>query len=475
MSKLIYKILVIILSLTILLYVFYIFKGKDNLSGKAKRVVIITIDTLRADHLKSYGYLRERAPFLTELANKGTFFLNAFSQSSHTAPSHTSMFTGLYPFQHGVLRNHEVLSSDIPSITSVLNNHNIKTAAFTSVRFLDGKVGFPPSPVQMKIVERGEGGGGNRWYLNSAEVVDNALSWLKGMPPEDFLIWLHFYDVHQWMGWGNLPEEYRKAAEEEDVDDLLEFIQKEHGISLDYWKTKEKMQRAIIGYDARLNFVNDQIKRLYQEMDKLGFNDDSVWIITSDHGEGLGNHNYEGHGEFLYQEQIHIPLIIHSPSGITPSTGAVEDIVQSVDIFPTILDLFNVTGVKALQNSKKIEGSSLLPFIYDDATYTSHTPYSFAQRRPKDMQSFRRTWTPGEAYSVHDKFSKLIDYTESDDYFFDLEKDPKELNNIINSPLMEDYRKTLKDILNRQTGAKDGGEPELSEDEIQELRSLGYL
>ena len=441
--------------------------GKQN-ALQPKRIFFITIDTLRADHLSQFGYFEETAPFLRNLADTGVTFTSAYSQVSHTAPSHASMFTGLYPFQHGILRNHEVLSEKAKAVEDILPSKNVELAAFPSVVFLDGKVGMPKSPVSLNLEDRAKGGGRRRWWINAGEVFDNALKWITAKKSNDkFFLWAHVYDVHQWAGWGNLPKEYREQAESKDSSELVSFVQKEHGIPLEYWKSEEKLKRAIIGYDARLKYVDDQLKRFYNEMKQKGLTKNSLWIITSDHGEGLGNHHFEGHGEYIYQEQLHVPLIIHSPDGPVSKASIIPDLVRLVDLFPTFVELFGA------EISHKIEGASLLPLL--EGKKRPEVIYSFAQRRPKDNKSFRKTWEDGLVYSLHDEFYKLIFHSESEDEFFDLKEDPGELLSTPTDSLKNNYDEELKETLSRKTDIENSGEQDLNKEQIEELKSLGYL
>lgn len=465
-----YKALAALLAVTAILY-FALRPGAR--SGESRtlphRVIFVTIDTLRADHVGAYGYPRNTTPFLDQLAREGVLFERAYSVMPHTAPSHASFFTGKFPFEHGVLRNHEALPDSVPSLQTYFSAQGITSANFPAVEFLNGKVGFPPSPFPL-----GLGKGKGQWYLHAEQVVNNALQWLQGQPPlEDFFVWLHFYDVHQWQGRKYIPEKYFDGSLQPRGDELAEFLIRAHGTPEAFFGGREKMLEGIEGYDARLRYVDDQLARFSNELRSRGLDAGTVWIVTSDHGEGLGNHNYEGHGEFLYNEQLHIPLIVHAPDRTFPSQRA-GDLVRAVDLYPTILELFGATLGKDFEQTR---GVSLLPLLRGEELPNPPAVH-FAERRPKDERSFRRTWRPGEVYSVQTLGEKLIEYSEGPDELYDLHQDPFELQNEVgNNPAQEQsLRDTLDQILNGG-GPKLGSdaEPELTDEAVEELKTLGYM
>lgn len=432
-------------------------------------MVFITIDTLRADFFPGSLYPRsENAPFLGKLVQEGVTFQNAHSQISHTAPSHTSMFTGLYPFQHGVLRNHETLPSEIPNTYSVLKEAGVSARAFPSVEFLNGKVSFPLSSVPLGLNEPGREK--KLWYLNCSEVVDNALKGLEDIKTEDrFFTWLHFYDVHQWEGNGNVPDEYRTLMEESATPELFQYVTDKLGIPASFFKGDNGLHHAINGYDARLRFVDDQIKRLHDALKERGLLEGTVFIITSDHGEGLGNHNFAGHGEYIYEEQLRVPLLFWR-AGLKQKRS-VSELVRLVDLFPTFLDLYGISA------PKDIEGVSLLNLAEGSGEWGIEE--SYAERRPRDKISFRRNWRRGKIRAIQNSRWKLIEGTKTEPELYDLQNDPLELENKVKSS--PTTAKVLSDeldvILNRHN--KNHNEkvknPELSDSEIEELRSLGYL
>ncbi|MFC1851848.1 sulfatase [candidate division CSSED10-310 bacterium] len=437
-----------------------------------ERVIFITIDTLRADHLESYGYIRNTAPFIESLVDQGVLFQNAFTACSHTAPSHASMFTSLFPYQHGVLENGLKLSGQIWTMQSLFRDMGYKTAAFSAVRFLNGLVGFD------RLDERynwpmTKTTTGKFWYRPARQNLKRVLAWLEDHPDsKKFLLWLHFFDVHQWQSYARTPTEFLQKMESFDGEVLWQFITDKHRISPEYYNSKQKLLKSIHSYDARINYVDDQIKLLYEYMTSVGLNDSTLWIITSDHGEGLGNHNYDGHGRYLYNEQLRIPLIFHYPAHQFPAK-VVPELVRTIDLLPTLADMMDVD---VSQNSQG-EGVSLMPLLTDTPENFEKIKYAFAQRRPKDSKLFHSSWEDGEVYSLQNLKHKFIHCSEAQDEFFEFETDPFELNNLIesNTDQQNTLQKLLLQILKSPPREHSNEEMKLDEETLQELDALGYV
>lgn len=463
--------LYVLIFAAILLTIGVCFLVKSPPLGKIDRVIFVTIDTLRADHVGVYGYPRNVTPFIDNLAGNGVVFEKAFSAAPHTAPSHATMFTALYPFQHNVLRNHEVLDPSIFTLAKAVESSDMRVAAFTSVKFLEGKVGMPfEDGVSNRLDKKFK----KHWYRSATNVVDNALAWIREQSKDDdFLVWLHFYDVHQWAGKKNMPAKFRDEIEKLPQAEHLEFLKKHHNTPVSFFGSEEKTLNAINGYDARLLYVDNELKRLSDSLAAEGKNENLLWVITSDHGEGLGNHNYEGHGQFLYQEQLHIPLIFaFSDSRLSPHKNS--SLVRTVDLLPTLVEALGASAGKA---AAKWQGSSLVPLIQGKDSLSHKNTLSFAERRPKDEISFRRTWEDGEVYSLHDLKAKVVEHSNGVDEFYDLEKDPFEESNQSGNknPLEERLRHSLGNLFDPSMRMSTKEQSPQTPEELEELKSLGYL
>ena len=308
--------------------------------------------------------------------------------------------------------------------------------------------------------------------------IDRVTNWLSKSELDassKFFLWLHLYDVHQWHGEGNFPASYREKLEQEDQDQLYDFVTEQHKIPVEFFKNRKKrLLKAINGYDARLRYVDDQLLRLYQELEQRGLNQNSLWVITADHGEGLGNHMYEGHGKFIYQEQLHIPLIFHTPTGELQARTH-NRLVQTVDLLPTFKELL---GLPATEGENLWAGRSFAPLLSAESTPAdSDGLLAFAQRRPKDERARRRDWEEGELLAVFNLEQKLIDHSHSEDEYFNLTEDPFELRKISPEELVpaQKLRDSLGAILKLAGPNVEKGSSELDPQALEELRALGYL
>ena len=429
-------------------------------------VVLVTIDTLRADHLGSYGYPLPTSPFLDSLAADGVRFDRAIAASSHTAPSHASMFTSHYPARHRVLFNGLDLGQGIPTLASLLGEAGFESTAVISVRFLNG---VTPGFDQVLRPERGQGG-----PRVARGTVDAALGWLETREQgKRFFLWLHLYDVHAWRDGRGDPELDQLArvreAVERDPDRMLEFWRTEHGIPEEGMEPPE-----FLVYDAQIATADANIERLFDAVREREPEARTLWVITSDHGEGLGNHGFAGHGKYLYQEQVRVPLILYGGRGWYRGR-IVPDMVRHVDLLPTVAEL---VGLEVDSRKLGVEGVSFVPLL--SGTERADTPrFAYSQRRPADETGIERGWSDGLVIAAQTTRYKYILNTDGEDEFYDLESDPLELRNLVAretperermaSWLARKYESMLQEPLNVE------GDEEIDEEHLDELKALGYL
>ncbi len=434
-------------------------------SGGPPDVVLITVDTLRADHLSAYGYPRPTSPFLDELVARGVLFEAAYATSSHTTPSHASMFLSQYPVQHGLLTNEHPGGEAPASLPRRLGEHGYATAGFPSVRFLGSLSGW---------FERFETP--QRRVVPAAEVVDAMLGWLEERDdPRPFFAWLHFYDVHEWVRPQQLPiaGDHREAMVAAlSSEDAERFVLERHAAEAAlYERARERGLWPVDEYDARIHAVDAEIRRLYQGVSELGAGRETVWIVTSDHGEGLGSHGWMSHGRFVYHEQLRVPLIVEAPSGVASPGRRVPVPVSAVDFLPSVLELAGA----GLADREGVMGRSFVPLLRGGSDWPPRLLY--AERRPRDEHAVRREWIPGDVYTVFDGEEKVIVRSEGEDAYFDLREDPLELApSAPDAPDAEDLARraqAFRAVLEPAVG----GEPdiEIPEELIEDLKALGYL
>jgi arylsulfatase A-like enzyme len=433
-------------------------------------VILITIDTLRADHLGFSGYARNTSPFLDSLAEKGANFTKTLASSSHTAPSHASIFTGLQPSQHRVLANGQTLSNGYLTLAELFQSNGYETGAFTSVAFLRGlRKGFDSFDVPEKETSESK-------FRPAKHTISKAIQWLaQREQSKQLFLWVHLYDVHH-----SLPE-FEEDVQHEYLKRVKEGIEERRWVrflirGMGHKKNiaqKKKLLNIIDRYDAQILNVDTEIHRLYDAVKSNKRLKNAMWVITSDHGEGLGNHNYLGHGERIYQEQLRVPLIFHFSDERYPPQK-IQPLVRHVDLLPTVAELMKW---KAKDQLFPLEGVSLAPLIRGEQL-TGRKDYAFAQRRPPD-DNWRSDWEKGEIYSLQTSRYKYIEHTEGEDEFYDLQTDPFELKNLSeNSKEKEHLKKSLAEMYGKfSVQAKSiGDKPGTIEKEyLEELKALGYI
>jgi len=427
-------------------------------------IVLVTIDTLRADHLGAYGYPRPTSPYLDQLGREGVVFWHAVAASSHTAPSHATILTALYPEQHRVLVNGQELDPQIPALASIAADAGIRTAGFVSVRFLAGlRSGFDTFDAE---VEDGE------VFRTADGTVDRAIEWLRqGDPGRRFALWVHVYDPHQHVVTTRMPEpEYRLMLEDSARrgKELLYFLQQEQGYP------RDELSGAIDRYDAQVAFVDRQVRRLFEAVGEAAPASRTLRVITADHGEGLGNHGLEGHGKHLYQEQIRAPLILHGDTERLRH-AVVTSLVRHVDILPTVAELL---GIPLSRSELRLEGVSLVPLL-ENPSADLGIDAAFSQRRPPDERRLGIGWDPGKKLSAQDGGHKFILNPVPPHEFYDLQRDPNELRNLIHAPnpqkdRLKTWLEEKYDALSRDHRSEDLSD-EIDPQVLEDLKALGYF
>jgi arylsulfatase A-like enzyme len=464
---------------------------KANEPGQAgvDRVVLVTVDTLRADHLSSYGYRLNTTPFLDSLAKQGVRFETAIASSSHTAPSHASIFTGLFPSQHGLEVNGSNLNAGTVTLPCVLAEAGFATAGFTSVSFLKGLSAcfetFDANPDRERL------------YSPAETVLDHAATWLRGQAPSArFFLWVHLFDVHEWKHEEDVLPDHLKATREArgDIESHYRYIARRHGLTSkdgnpSTWGTyknregdrvpldasgAEQVVPWIDNYDAQLRRVDDGLAKLAKIIDEQSFEGRTLWVVTADHGEGLGSHGYHGHGAHLYEEQLHVPLIVYVSDGsIRPDVA--ETLVRHVDILPTLVEFAGVSPSRASAG----EGRSFAGLLQGRDDTTSRV--AFAERRPVDDLRRRGGWSDEDVYAIRTQNAKLIWHSRGPEEFFDLEQDPLELEPFANPSTFEQLQARLEGRLVRIGTATAGSvprteqTPQLDPEVEAQLRGLGYI
>jgi arylsulfatase A-like enzyme/lipopolysaccharide biosynthesis regulator YciM len=408
--------------------VFRLVRQRTEAAKEIRHVILISIDTCRADYLGCYGYPHGTTPNIDRFANEAVLFENVVSPVPITLPAHSSMLTGTIPPYHGVHGNiHYKLAESNLTLPEILKPQGFITAAIISAFVLDARFGlnqgFDSYNDRFVQVQHNVSGAERR----GDETTDFALKWLEKNKDQKFFFFLHYYDPHT------------------------------------KYEPPEPFAAKYAGnpYAGEVAFVDHCIGQVIEKLKKLDLYDSSLIIITGDHGEMLGEHGEEDHAFFIYQSAIKVPLIFKLP-GYSQSRK-IDHPVGLIDIVPTICGLL---GIEALA---PVQGEDLSPYIL--------------QKQPPNQKKYLycESLVPTRFNAnpllgvVTDRW-KYIQTTRPE--LYDLETDPRETNNLIDQKpqrarLLQDQ---LKQILEQSTrrGSPDS-KLKLDAQAIQQLQSLGYV
>ncbi len=425
-------------------------------------VILVTLDTTRADHLGCYGYSKPTSPNIDKFAKQGALFTQAIAQASVTPVSHASIMTGLNPYNHGLRVMHGLTENRLAdkhvTIAERLGDMGYETGACVSAfpvterfglhqgfRYFDAEFLYGP-PEKMISREGTVNTGKSQRPAN--ETTDRAIAWLNQVESPYFL-WLHYFDVHD-------PQ----------VLPPQEFLNQ---YAPPQGSHRENLRTI---YDIELTYMDQQLGRVFDWLEEKKQYDNTIVIVLADHGEGLGDHDWWTHGK-LYQEQIRVPLIIRAPK--VAAGQRIESLVSTVDIVPTLLDILGSKDADAAS----LDGHSLLsllqnqerrdsPQVYSDSVNMLTYGFSKEIRDKKDDMYFsiiEGRWK--YIYHVlHPEKSEL----------FDLENDPHELINVshVQPGIVKRLRQGIaerKSIPAKQLDSKSVMSPQ----DRARLESLGYL
>lgn len=452
------------------------------------RVVIVTFDTTRADHLGAYGYPRATTPFFDALAARGVLFERAIAPNPSTAPSHATMFTGLYPLEHGIGRNGIRLPEAIPTAAELFRDAGYATAGFVSFRLLV-RSGLERGFDFVAFADEPPEGGGPSWR-RADETTADAIAWLRGQPRDrPFFLWVHYYDPHT-------PYDPPAAAlaavrrESGPISTIQQRLLGAHGIRLGaYGGDLGRMLERVDLYDGELRAMDDGLRRLYQAFVGLGLAGGSVWVMVGDHGEGLGSHDWLQHGVRIYQEQMRVPLLVHASDGVWPARR-VEEIVELVDLLPTL------AAFAGREPPHAKRGHSLLPALAGEPAQPGDREAlvqrrTFGSPRPEPSARFVgevEAWNPGGRLEVAERWEagerlaligrrwKYLHWTAGPAELYDLENDPRENRNLVaeRPEIVAEMRERLLARARTLRSRQQAGET-VDEHTLEVLRSLGYI
>lgn len=394
-------------------------------------VVLITIDTLRADRVGAYGYAKARTPNLDGLAASGVRFERAFSPVPITLPSHSCMLTGTYPMRNGM---HDFSANALdpaqPTLATVLKAQGYATGAVVGAAVLDRRFGLNNGfdfyydnfdfnrmlETNLDAMERP----GNL-------VMDQALAWLRKNSSRRFFLWVHLYDPHHPY---NPPAPYNTQLADP--------------------------------YDGEIAFADAQVGRLLRYLKLGGLLPNTIIVLAGDHGEGLGEHAEKTHGFFIYNSTLQVPLLMKLPAGAVAGKKLVSDAVSLVDVMPTILETLRIPL------PSQVQGRSLLPLLKGKDEVEASPLYAESY-----LPRLHFNWS--ELRGIQSGNYRLIDGPKPE--LYDLSRDPGEMQNLYQQKpaVAEELRAHLGGVIQKYSaGGESAQQTSLDPAMAERLQALGY-
>src|SRR3954471_12180815 len=396
-------------------------------------LVIVTLDTTRADRMGAYGAKEVETPAFDRIAREGVLFENAVSAAPLTLPGHSSMFTGKFPPEHGGRDNGGFfLGPEQLTLAELLKSRGYRTGGFVGAYVLDSKWGINQGvDTYYDKFDLSESKGMSLGAIQRPgnEVVDQALPWIEQAAGQPFFAWVHLYDAHS---------PYRPPEP---------------------FATKYKGHP----YNGEIAFADSQVARIIAALERLHLYDRTVVMILGDHGESLGDHGEQSHGFFVYNSTTHVPFAIRSPRTAAAGPHSVADPVRSVDVMPTALDLLGIAPPGG------ISGRSLAPLLSGAARELNLDAYSEAM-----YPLHHYGWS--DLHALRAGRYKIIDAPRPE--LFDLDRDPQESTNLYPE------RRQLGDRMIAQLRSLESGfsktqaalpAADVDPDARQRLAALGYV
>lgn len=436
-------------------------RAGDARADKASSIVLITLDTTRADHLGCYGYFRDTSPTLDAVAAESIVFERCLAPMAQTLPSHVTLFTGTNPSEHGVLANIEqgampfVTSPALKSFAQLAEAAGYQTAGFVSAvplkRYSGAHKGFatwsePGATVRQR---------------RAADTNAEVFHWLDSRPPGTYFLWVHYFDPH-------FPYEPPHGFNRYTTDARLEAFLRERGLyDTSVIPESQAVEARSVNnlYDGEIRYLDEQIRLLLERLGKLPDWSRTVLIIVGDHGEGLFQHGEALHGS-TWDEQLHVPLIVRIPG---ERARRVSMAMGVVDVFPTVIPIALRTGFEELLS--QASGRNVL-----DAGY--QPPPVFSQ-----LTGRKRADKPFPTYTATTERWKFTHEVGGVDRLFNLATDPHELRNVLAEN--DDVARQLRDYILRRIAegrikaavyqAGRAAPAPLDPRVLEQLRSLGYL
>lgn len=475
--------------------------GKQKKSSHDKpNIILIVMDTARADHLSCYGYERNTSPYIDKIAEEGAVFKSVISPSSWTLPSHASMFTGLFPSEHGAGHVSPYLPEKAETLTEILKKEGYQTLAYSnnpwltffsgfSRKFDDFQEGWREQKGTyfyelvynefLKLVKSKD----STWLIKdkgAAKTNQYVSKWVEKNLEFPFFVFINYMEPHlpHYPSPRNSIYIPQNIAPEGIKRVLRSAIGMGKGGAFILKRKRSQEELAVINalYDGEIHYLDKRIGELYEHLRKLNMLDGTLLIITSDHGENLGDHGVLGHAFGLFNTLLDVPLIIRYPKYFKPGL-IIDNNVQTTDIFYTVLDVVGIAhnpsnlglGESLIRRIKEHDYAEEMIAEHDQPTDALYMAKNFgidASHINKDQRA------------IIFKGYKYIQTSRGEEELYDLKADPNESHNLasekkeitaaLKSKLVEAYKTDWP----RAAGGK---KIQMDKETESKLRSLGYI
>ena len=421
------------------------------LTGAKPNIVLITADTLRADHLGTYGYFRNTSPAIDALAADGWVIERAVAPMATTLPSHTSILTSAYPARHGIFSNLQFYQQPVPTTGSfrtfaqMLKPLGYRTAAFTSSSPLSEASGIHAGFDRFEGPPRFEAEQQRADRL-AADTADRALAWLETARPP-FFLWVHFFDPHDPY---QAPAPFDSQFANQDA--LTKFLVEHRFQRGDLVRAMDVANR----YDGEVRYMDAHVGRVLDALKRRGLYDPALVVFTADHGEGLWQHRYMRHG-IVWNEQLQVPLIFKFPAASDAPRGRSSALASLIDILPTIAA---ATGLEL--PTEQFDGINLV---------AGKREYALSERE------FRLRFWEATVYTLTSADWKLHRYEDGPDQLYHLAADPHETRNVIlaHPEVAARMQAEIERLVSRHRGRSPLQQVDhVPEEILDRLRALGY-
>lgn len=438
-------------------------------------IILVSIDSLRSDHLRSYGYERDTSPTIDRLAQEGVRFETAVSSASWTLPAHVTLLTGLPAEYHGVRRAPLALAPEAVTLAEVLHDDGYTTAGIVSGPFLSPihghSQGFDVYDAEASAATNPD----SHRSITSPELVRRASAWLDNWSRSDrrpFFLFLHMWDVH----YDFIPPPPYDTLFDPDYEGSLDGRNFDRGGDIRAGMNRRDLDHLIALYDGEIRYTDEHLGKILDVIRELGIVQDTIVTVTSDHGEEFFEHGEKGHGKALFEETIRVPLVMRYPRRV-PAGQVVRSQVRLMDVAPTILGLAGVEtkGGFASSVAEPARARDLSPWLAGRPRAPFPELFAFSESALVPGDGIQR--------SVRSQRAKYISHVigrEWQSMAFDLRRDPGEREDLTERGALPPFALELARAGRRFNAAlrdrpKLARRVQLTREHVEDLRALGYI